>query len=286
MTLHHVGKHARRVHLTIKECNANGAVRVVLVHGSMACKEQFDSLSNHLSENKNVSCILAWDAYGCGRSEKPNSAHEYTEEKHFTDAHDIIASSTAVKHIVVGHSFGSNLALQLAHSPGLHDKIHGLVLLGAAPTRPGTSSRWLWHLPPVLFNSLRPVIGKGFIQRAFHPATAQHIIAQSQSINADNPTHVIQAFYRSVRWNCRPILEARGAGLPRGLPILVATGDGDQLTTPEQGKAVAAALPGAEYHSVPNAGHMLMMEQPAAVAALINRVIDKVTAQAGKGQGA
>lgn len=268
--------------MALKECSSDGLVRVVFVHGSMACKEQFDDCKELLATNRKVASILAWDAYGCGRSEKPINAHEYTEEKHFDDAHEILSSSTGSAHtILVAHSWGSNLALELAASPTLHSKISGLVLLGAAPTRPGSSSRWLWHLPPFLFNSMRPLIGRGFVQRAFHPSTPGEVIARSQRINADNPTHVIQAFYRSVRWNCTPVLESRGAGLPPGLPILVATGEGDELTPPGHGQAVAAALPGAEYHTIPAAGHMVMMEQPAAVAALVGRVIDKVLAGRG-----
>mgnify|MGYP001011449267 CR=1 FL=1 len=52
-------------------------------------------------------------------------------------------------------------------------------------------------------------------------------------------------------------------------PTLVAVGEADLLTPPEQSAEIAAAIPGATLHRLPGAGHLLTMEQPAAVAALL-----------------
>ena len=50
---------------------------------------------------------------------------------------------------------------------------------------------------------------------------------------------------------------------------LVMVGEADALTPPEHAQEIAAAVRGAEFVSVPGAGHMLTMEQPAAVAQLL-----------------
>ena len=52
-------------------------------------------------------------------------------------------------------------------------------------------------------------------------------------------------------------------------PLLVACGDADSLTPPEHSREMAAAVAGTELHIVPGAGHMLTLEQPDAVAALL-----------------
>lgn len=50
---------------------------------------------------------------------------------------------------------------------------------------------------------------------------------------------------------------------------LVMVGEADALTPPEHAQEIAAAVRGAEFVSVPGAGHMLTLEQPAAVAQLL-----------------
>lgn len=52
-------------------------------------------------------------------------------------------------------------------------------------------------------------------------------------------------------------------------PLLVAVGEADALTTPEHAREIAAAVPHARLEVVPGAGHMLTMEQPGRVSALL-----------------
>lgn len=52
-------------------------------------------------------------------------------------------------------------------------------------------------------------------------------------------------------------------------PVLVASGDSDTLTPPDCAREIAALVPQAELHLLPLCGHMLTMEQPAAVNALL-----------------
>ena len=48
-------------------------------------------------------------------------------------------------------------------------------------------------------------------------------------------------------------------------PVLVVCGAADQLTPPECSAEIAALVPAAEHHLLPDSGHMLTMEQPDAV---------------------
>ncbi len=52
-------------------------------------------------------------------------------------------------------------------------------------------------------------------------------------------------------------------------PVLVVTGAADALTPPDCAREIAALVPQAELHLLPGSGHMLTMEQPAAVNALL-----------------
>ena len=64
-----------------------------------------------------------------------------------------------------------------------------------------------------------------------------------------------------------PTLARSGAGLA-GLPLQLAGGCSDVVTPPEAVRALAAEL-GAPFSLILNAGHACMVEQAAAVAALI-----------------
>lgn len=52
---------------------------------------------------------------------------------------------------------------------------------------------------------------------------------------------------------------------------LVAVGDGDLMTPPALSRAIAEAIPNAEFHLIPDCGHLPPLEKPAATAALIRR---------------
>ena len=54
------------------------------------------------------------------------------------------------------------------------------------------------------------------------------------------------------------------------VPTLVIAGEEDVLTKPEGMVEIAALIPGAEYRAVPSTGHMIPVEQPEALTALLS----------------
>ncbi len=65
------------------------------------------------------------------------------------------------------------------------------------------------------------------------------------------------------------------AGLAKlAIPVLVVTGAADRLIPPAAGRAIAATVPGAQYVEVPESGHMIAVEQPAAVAAALDPFLE------------
>jgi pimeloyl-ACP methyl ester carboxylesterase len=71
-----------------------------------------------------------------------------------------------------------------------------------------------------------------------------------------------------------PTLRARLADLHR--PTLVVWGESDRIATLGYGRALAAAIPGAAFASVPEAGHLPHIEQPEATFAAIDGFLDKL----------
>ena len=62
------------------------------------------------------------------------------------------------------------------------------------------------------------------------------------------------------------------------MPALVVCGEADRLTPPEQSREIASLLPLARLEIVPGAGHLLTMEEPARVNALLLDWMDKLSA--------
>ena len=58
------------------------------------------------------------------------------------------------------------------------------------------------------------------------------------------------------------------------IPTLVVAGAADRLIPPAASRAIAAAAPGAQYVEIPESGHMIAVEQPAALAAVLDPFLE------------
>ena len=58
------------------------------------------------------------------------------------------------------------------------------------------------------------------------------------------------------------------------IPTLVVAGALDRLIPPAAARAIAGAAPGARYVEVPESGHMIAVEQPAALAAALDPFLE------------
>ncbi|NNG15293.1 MAG: alpha/beta fold hydrolase [Gemmatimonadales bacterium] len=61
-----------------------------------------------------------------------------------------------------------------------------------------------------------------------------------------------------------------------GIPTLVVVGEEDRLTPPSLAEALAAAVPGARLMVVPNAGHLVPMEQPETTTGILGEFLRSV----------
>lgn len=58
------------------------------------------------------------------------------------------------------------------------------------------------------------------------------------------------------------------------MPVLVVAGAVDRLIPPAASRAIAGAAPGAQYVEIPESGHMIAVEQPAALAAALDPFLE------------
>ncbi|MBL8325327.1 MAG: alpha/beta fold hydrolase [Rubrivivax sp.] len=171
--------------------------------------------------------------------------------------------------VLVGHSMGGMLAQHAALlAPG---RVAGLALV-ATTARPDTPELIALRTEACGHFAAGRVdeVLRANVPFAFHPhhagnaalvaryfaivrrAGAAQLIAQNQAVMA--------------RADLRPHL---GAIDTRRCPTLVLCGEGDALTPPEMSGEIAAAMAGAQLEVLPRCGHMLLLEEPGAVAAAL-----------------
>ena len=175
--------------------------------------------------------------------------------------------------ILCGASMGGMLAMEVARQAP--QRIRGLALLGTSARPEDAATRALREAAIVLFEQgrmdevLQANLPLAFdATRAADTALHQAYLAMIGRAGAEQ----LVAQNRAVIG--RPDALAHIGGLR--CPVLVLCGEGDALTPPDRSREIAAAIPGAELVLLPQCGHMLTMEQAAAVNAHLLRWLARV----------
>lgn len=165
--------------------------------------------------------------------------------------------------VLMGHSMGALAALEAAR----HPSVASLVLMGAAaqmPVHPEMLAQAKEDpdtaVDMILKWGVSPVHGQVFAVRNMLKA----VMAQAGSVALLNDLTACNAY-------------ARGPAMAEGtgLPALILAGADDKLTKPAASQELALLLgPGAQFHQMPDCGHMPMVERPAEAAKEINTFIN------------
>lgn len=161
-----------------------------------------------------------------------------------------------------GHSMGAAITLHMAHSAP--QRTLGLVLLGAA-AKFSVNPQLLEKLsiPARQQDAVRNIVQWSFARRAHHALRVAYT-RQLMSTPAD-------VLYRDFKMCTEfDITASKPAWRDR---TLVLSGAEDQMVPAHLSAALAAALPLAEEHTVAEAGHMLMLEQPEKVAEIVENAL-------------
>ncbi len=214
--------------------------------------------------------VTRLDLRGFGRSDRPVGA--------FSHARDVLAVLDASKidrAILVGASFGGLVALDLAAAhPG---RVTGLVL--ADPPLPGHA----WS------NEMRAFFA------AENTALEAEDLEAATELNVDFwlPT-AGEPIRAAIREQQRRAFELQAADeadeslltddLPSALatlelPTLVVTGEQDRADFLAIADHLAAALPSASRKTIPGAGHLPSLEQPAAFDAVVLPFLEEISAE-------
>lgn len=168
--------------------------------------------------------------------------------------------------VLIGASMGGRIALEAAQqAPG---RVRGIVLLGSTARADTEELRALRTEAVTQFES-----GRGEELLEANVWFVFHRSAWDDVALLDRYRAMLRraGFAQLVRQN-RAMMAAQDfrPRLPAiGCPVLVVCGENDGVTPPECSREMAQAIPGSRLALLPDCGHMLTMERPAAVNALL-----------------
>lgn len=164
--------------------------------------------------------------------------------------------------VLVGFSMGGYVAIEMLARPQRRLSAAALVGTSARPESPQGQAMREKSIAALEGDFARTV--QGIAQWGSHeptPALLQALTQMMLNVGADTAVRQTRAIM--ARGDHREALARLD------LPLLVLCGASDRITPPALSQELAALVPHARFHEIEKAGHMLPLEQPEQVAALL-----------------
>jgi len=233
---------------------------VILIHGAGSSHLIWPAEIRRLSGQT----VIALDLPGHGRSSGIGcqSVSDYTAAMI-----EFLAAQGIFQAAFIGHSMGGAIALQLALDFPQHVIGIGVISAGANFRLPPGLVEYL-SSPAMATAGLR-MLQDGLIS----PATPASATGAGMQVFASARPGVLYSDWLAFS---RFDLFSKLPGI--NTPAYVACGSSDRLTSPTQAEVLSAALPISRLELFREAGHLLPMEQPLALAAGLQRFVDDLMA--------
>ncbi|WP_448681230.1 alpha/beta fold hydrolase [Pseudomonas nicosulfuronedens] len=249
----------RRISLAYSQGRSQPNTVVFFAHGGGGNKDQWREQWRELQAAGYS--LVAWDLLGHGASDKPRRAADYAWDELVADQVAVLRRHAGERNILAAHSFGTGLSISSLlrlQAEGQGQLIDAALLLGTQLARP-LGRGGLLSLPAWLLEWLRPVLAKGFRERAWHADADPELVDYEERLTRHNRLDVFKALVSQASW------------LPEGeldrllLPVRIVSGDSDGLTPAERAQALHRRLPNSHFEVLENCGHQLMLEKPQAI---------------------
>jgi len=219
--------------------------------------------------------VIVFDNRGVGCSDVP--AGPYFIGDMARDAVAVMDAAGVSSAQVIGASMGGMIAQELALR--FPERVDSLLL--GCTSHGGLLARWPRFTPlfgaPSASPSENAALRRSFAPWLYSSSTPRERVLEDISV---------QRACNCPRKGCLNqfagiLLWSSFLRLPRiSVPTLVTHGAQDCLIPPQNGKVVADSIPGAKFHLVPNAGHILTTDQPKICLDLMMDFLGRHAAQA------
>lgn len=244
-------------------------IPVVLLHGYPLnrdiWREQLQSLSDHYH-------VITPDLRGHGLSPAPDGLYEM--DLVIRDVFALLDLLEIEKAVIIGHSMGGYATLA-----GWRAAPERFIALGLIGSQAGADSEEAkqnrYNMAEKVYVEGSKVVAEAMVPKFFAPGfpADDPIIEQVKTIVLNTKPSGIIGTLKGMA--ARPDSTSI---LPNiDVPVLLLSGDKDQLIPPTRSEAMATAIKTATLVTVENAGHMPMMEQPHATTMAIRKFLDEIS---------
>ena len=274
--------------LFVEEVGPKSARAAIFIHGSALRTDlwhyQMPGLGGHR--------LIFYDLRGHGLSQ-PKGSTDFSVRTLAADLERVIEETGVKEVVIVGHSVGGMVALELGHlrSDLLGSVIKGIVLLNTTPRPPvetitgGAAVARFERLTRKPFDligkqtgridKLRAVIKPsdvvfwGVSFAAFGPKASARQIDFTYDMLAETPSDVVFDLFKAYRG-----FDATEHLQDITVPALVVSGTHDRITVPAASEHLAEMLPKAELKMFEGCGHMTMLERHEELNELLGSFLD------------
>lgn len=252
---------------------------VILIHGFGGSMWQWEYQYLTLAQAHRV---IIPDLIGSGLSDKPETIYS---PEHLVQFFLKFMESLEIEHAtLIGNSMGAGLAMAMALDHP--ESVDQLVLISGFPAQVEASvaspqyRQFLQYRPPLWLAKIgNRIAGRGTTERLLKEIVYQpELISGSiieRSFHNRQRGEFLTPLYSLLdhidTWDER--YGQRLANIPH--PTLLLWGDHDRVFPLEVGKQVQKLLPQAEWHTIPDAGHIPQWEQPQIVNPLILSFLER-----------
>lgn len=242
---------------------------VLILHGLFGMGDNWASIASQLADRHRV--VLA-DLRNHGRSPHDD---EMTLDLMTEDVLDLMDDQFLEKPVVMGHSMGGKVAMNLALK--FSSRVHALIVVDIGPrTYPpqhGFILDALEHVP-LSDISRRQDAEEILTRQGLPPAIRQFLL---KSLARDEEGRFYWRFnLQAIRRNLPEIGMAAPDNLQYNGPTLFVKGEKSDYITDEDGVLIAKLFPRASLAVVPQAGHWVHAENPEAFLAVVRSFLMSV----------
>jgi pimeloyl-ACP methyl ester carboxylesterase len=240
------------IHYFVSGADRYSMPPVILLHGAGGNHLYWPPQVRRMPDRR----ILAVDLPGHGKSD--GSGRQSIEE-YAADVDAFIRSIGLNTVVLVGHSMGGIIAIELASR--FRGRVLGLCLVSTGAK--------LRVSPEILRGTDDPAAFATTVARIVELSFAAEAGPRLKELAAQRMRETRPSVLHGDFLACSAFDgSARVAGF--GMPTLIVCGEQDRMTPPHYSHWLQSHIAGSQLELVPHAGHMVMLEQPDVVAALID----------------
>ncbi len=230
---------------------------VLATHGFASSSHAYAPVVPALSSRHRV---VTWDLRGHAASDSPDDASSYSVSASVGDMLALLDATETERAVLMGHSLGGFLSLELERTH--HDRVAALVLVGTGPGFRKPAARDDWNAMADRFADVLETKGVAGLRAG-------------EEVRAD-----VHRSAGGLAHAARGILHQRDASVLEHLPeirvpVLVVVGENDANFL-RGSRYLADKIPGAQYAEIAGAAHAPMLTHTEAFSAAVVAFLDQL----------